>query len=280
MPTPDERTARPRGRGNHTLIAALGLLCLLVAARAGAQPRWGRPTTPRAGACFYRDADFEGDYFCAGAGEDIPDLPRGMNDAISSIRMFGDVEVRIFEDGRFEGRSERFDRNIRNLGREGWNDRLSSLRIRGVRDGFERGNDDRRPDDRRPDDRRPDDRGNGAPAPRVDPDVIVRRAYQDLLNREPDAAGLRIYRSHIIDDRWGEAQVRDAVRNSPEFRELNTMTRAKAEAIVARAYRSVLNRDPDPASAAFVDKVLRDKWTEQNVADELRKSPEYRNKKK
>ena len=255
----------------RTVVATLGVLSMLVAGHAVAQPRWGRPTTPRSGACFYRDADFEGDYFCASAGEDIPDLPRGMNDEISSIRMFGDVEVRVFQDGRFEGRSERFDRSIRNLGREGWNDRLSSARIRnGRNDGFERRNDDRRNDDR----------GNGGNVVRQDPDRIVRRAYQDLLNREPDAAGLRIYRSHLIDDRWSETQVRDALRNSPEFRELNTMTRPKAEAIVARAYRSVLNRDPDPESAAFVDKVLRDKWTEDDVAAELRKSAEYRNKKR
>jgi hypothetical protein len=40
----------------------------------------------------------------------------------------------------------------------------------------------------------------------------------------------------------------------------------------------VLNRDPDPASRTYVDKVLRDRWTEQDVANELRKSPEFRNK--
>ena len=262
--------------GKRTLVAALGMLSLLLAANATAQPRWGRPSTPRSGACFYQDTDFEGEYFCVPAGDEIAVLPRSMNDEISSIRMFGDVDVRIFQDIRFEGRSERFDRNIRNLGREGWNDRLSSLRIRDRRDDYS----DRRNNDRGGNDRGNNDRANVGGGRREDPDVIVRRAYQDILNRDPDAAGLRIYRSHIIDDRWSEAQVRDALRSSPEFRELTTMTRPKAEAIVARAYRSVLGRDPDPASAAFVDKVLRDKWTEEDVAAELRKSAEYRNKKK
>ena len=267
----------------RTLVAALGMFTLLLAADAVAQPRWGRLATPRSGACFYRDADFEGDYFCLPAGDEVPVLPRGMNDEISSIRMFGDVEVRVFKDTRFEGRSERFDRNIRNLRREGWNDSLSSVQIRGARDDDRRDN-DRRDNDRRDNDRnnndRNNDRANNGGGRREDPDVIVRRAYQDILKRDPDAAGLRIYRSHIIDDRWNETQVRDALRSSPEFRELNTMTRPKAEAIVARAYRSVLGRDPDPASAAFVDKVMRDKWTEEDVAAELRKSAEYRNKKK
>jgi hypothetical protein len=83
----------------------------------------------------------------------------------------------------------------------------------------------------------------------------------------------------MIDDNWSEAQVREALRNSREFRELNSMTKEKAEEIVRRAYRSVLNRDPDPASRTYVDKVLHDRWTEQDVANELRKSPEFRSKK-
>ena len=201
----------------RTLVAALGMFTLLLAADAVAQPRWGRLATPRSGACFYRDADFEGDYFCLPAGDEVPVLPRGMNDEISSIRMFGDVEVRVFQDTRFEGRSESFDRNIRDLAREGWNDRLSSLRIRDSRDRRDdnRGRDDRGRDDRGRDDRGNNDRGNNGGGRREDPEVIVRRAYQDLLNREPDGAGLRIYRSHIIDDRWSEAQVREAIRNSP-----------------------------------------------------------------
>ena len=240
------------------VIATLGIFSMLLAADAMAQPRWGRPTAPRSGACFYRDVNFEGDYFCASAGEEIPVLPPGMNDQISSIRTFGDAEVRVFQDVRFGGRSENFDGSVRDLRKDGWNDRLSSARIREGRAGG----------------------GNNGGGRREDPDRIVRRAYQDILNREPDAPGLRLYRSHIIDDHWSESQVRDALRNSPEFRELNTMTRAKAEAIVARAYRSVLNRDPDPASAAYVEKVLREKWTQQTVEDELRKSAEYRNKKR
>jgi hypothetical protein len=249
-----------------TVSAVLALFSLIPAANALAQPRWGRPATPRSGACFYRDANFEGDYFCVRAGEDIPDMPRGLNDEISSIRTFGDVEVVVFQDGRFRGRSEAFDRSVRNLRNEGWNDRLSSARVREGRDGGGNRGSER-------------ERGNSG-GTRQDPDAIVRRAYQDILNREPDSAGLRLYRGRIIDDSWSESQVRDALRNSPEFRELNTMTRAKAEAIVARAYRSVLNREPDPGSAPYVEHVLREKWTEQDVAAELRKSAEYRNRKR
>jgi hypothetical protein len=232
----------------------VGVIAALTVPVAEAQ-RWGRPDFPRAGACFFRDSNFRGDYFCADAGREFSSLPSGTNDEISSIRIFGDAEVTVFQDRRFEGRSTRFRGDVRNLKDEGWNDRLSSLRVRDVRGGGSRA------------------RGGGG-----DPDRIVRRAYEDILDRQPDTPGLRLYRSRIIDDGWSEQDVREALRKSPEYRQKTTMTRPKAEEIVRRAYLSVLNREPDSGSRTYVDRVLRDKWTEQDVASELRKSPEYRNK--
>jgi hypothetical protein len=55
-----------------------------------------------------------------------------------------------------------------------------------------------------------------------------------------------------------------------------TMTRERPTEIVRRAYLSVLHREPDAASRGYVDHVLRDKWTEEDVVGELRKSPEFR----
>jgi hypothetical protein len=72
--------------------------------------------------------------------------------------------------------------------------------------------------------------------------------------------------------------VREALRRSPEFRQRNTMTRERAEEIVRRAYLSVLGREPDSGAGGWVTRVMRDRWTEQDVARELRKSPEYRNR--
>lgn len=127
-----------------------------------------------------------------------------------------------------------------------------------------------------------------------DPDRLVRRAYQDILDREPDAEGLRLYRSRMVDQDWTEQDVREALRKSPEYRQKglgtnagataqsgkskSTTTRAQAEDVVRRAYQSVLGRDPDPGSQGYVDHVLRDHWTEADVARELRKSAEYRSK--
>ena len=198
-----------------------------------------------------------------------------MNDAVSSIRVFGRAEVVVFRDVRFNGGSTRFDRSISNLRDAGWNDRISSLQVRiggDRRDRFgdlsnpERGRD-------RSDDRRGERRITGDEA-----DRITRRAYQDVLGRDPDEGGLRQYRSRILRDRWTEEEVRQSLRSSPEYREQATMTPAKAQDIVRRAYQSVLRREPDAGAQGFVDRVMHDRWTQADVERELRKSPEYRDK--
>ena len=207
---------------------------------------------PREGACFYEHADYRGDFFCARTGESLDSLPSGVNDRISSIRIFGRAEATVYRDERLRGASARFDYDVRNLRQENWNDRVSSIRVRRTSSG-------------------------ALTADRATPDRIVRRAYEDILDREPDSAGLRLYRSRIIDDGWTEAQVREALRKSPEYREKNAMTRERAEDIVRRAYLNVLRREPDSGSRGYVDRVMRNKWTQEDVERELRKSPEYRN---
>jgi len=48
-------------------------------------------------------------------------------------------------------------------------------------------------------------------------DKIIRRAYQDLLGREPDQDGLRNYRKLLIERDWSETQMRDDIRRSQEY---------------------------------------------------------------
>ena len=107
---------------------------------------------------------------------------------------------------------------------------------------------------------------------------IVRRAYEDVLEREPDARGLASYRDKVLNDGWDEHDVRSALRKSPEHRQQGQMTREKAEEIVRRAYQEVLGREPDAGSRGYVDQVLKEHWTQEDVARELRKSDEYRNR--
>jgi len=243
--------------------AVVGLV-LALPSLASAQ-RWGRERFPQSGACFFQDANFRGDYFCVPAGANVAAVPDDMNDKISSIRIFGRAEVVVFRDTRFRGDSQRFRGDIRDLRGEGWNDRMSSMRVdvegrpAGGGDRFGDLQDERRGRDRRTD----------------DADRIIKRAYQDVLGRDPDAAGLEQYRSRVIDDHWNEQQVRDSIRNSPEFRD---RLRKRAEDIVRDAYRAVLNRDPDAGAEVYVQRVLRDNWSREDVDKALRNSPEFRNR--
>jgi hypothetical protein len=54
------------------------------------------------------------------------------------------------------------------------------------------------------------------------------------------------------------------------------LSRQRATEIVRHAYQAVLNREPDPAAQGYVDRVMREGWSEEDVARELRRSPEYR----
>jgi hypothetical protein len=80
--------------------------------------------------------------------------------------------------------------------------------------------------------------------------------------------------------------VRDHIRQSTEYKQRAyddrtgryDLTRQRAEDVVRRAYLSVLNREPDRNSQGYVERVLRDGWSQQDVERELRQSPEYRSR--
>lgn len=93
------------------------------------QRRWGSEPMPRAGVCFFDDKDFRGKYFCVEPDDDLAQLPSGMSDKISSVRVIDNVEVVVFKDRRFKGPSGRFLTDVRDLRKEGWNDRISSIRV-------------------------------------------------------------------------------------------------------------------------------------------------------
>jgi hypothetical protein len=90
-------------------------------------PVWGRETYPREGACFFEDANFRGNYFCVPRGGTYTSLPRGFNDRISSVRVFGS-DVRLYQDRDFRGRSTDIRRDVSNL-RGNWRDTVSSIRV-------------------------------------------------------------------------------------------------------------------------------------------------------
>jgi hypothetical protein len=114
---------------------------------ASAQWQWGRPHPPREGACFYRDANFSGEYFCLKVGERWPAMPRGFNDQISSIRVFRGARVRIFNNDNFGGMNVRINHSVDSLIRirmpqdlsKSWNDRISSIAVYLDHDDWDRG---------------------------------------------------------------------------------------------------------------------------------------------
>jgi hypothetical protein len=90
---------------------------------------WGR-----GGACFYRDRNFGGNYFCLRRGE-VRDELGDLGDDISSIRVFGGARVSVFNDRNFRGGSGRTGSDISDLrqwrfhGDHTWNNRISSVRV-------------------------------------------------------------------------------------------------------------------------------------------------------
>jgi hypothetical protein len=274
---------------NRTIRALFVMAVVAIPSAAMAQ-RWGRGPFPGSGACFFRDADFRGEYFCVPAGENVGRVPDDMNDAISSIRVFGRASVIVFRDIRFGGDSLRFDRSVRNLREEHWNDRVSSMRVdiagregdfrdRDRRDGDVR---DRRDGDRRDGDfrdRRDDDRSDRrSEGETTRAREIVKRAYLSVLQRQADQAA-EVWVETVIRNNWTQDDLERELRKSPEYRDKFTLTRPKAQEIVRRSYLNVFKREPDPSGAAYwVDNVLRNNWTQDDLERELKKSPEYQQK--
>jgi hypothetical protein len=131
-------------RSPFTLGAVL--LLSVLSLPAFAQYQWGRPKPPATGACFYRDANFRGDYFCMKLGDTWAVLPSGFNDTISSIRVFNGAQVRIFNDSNFRGPNSRISRQVNDLARlplpgnraKNWNDRVSSISVYRANDAWDR----------------------------------------------------------------------------------------------------------------------------------------------
>lgn len=114
--------------------SGIALMLLLIASPSFAQdrnPHWGRPSTPRNGACFYRDG-YNSDNFCLETGQSLSSLPTGFNDQITSIQVFGNAQITLFKNTNFGGDHETFSSNVRDLRAiedSRWNDRISSIRI-------------------------------------------------------------------------------------------------------------------------------------------------------
>jgi hypothetical protein len=84
------------------------------------------------------------------------------------------------------------------------------------------------------------------------------------------------------DHQWDRGDQRDDRRYDPSngsYLDNGSMnSRAQAQAMVRSAYLKVLGREPDPASAGWVDSVVTNRLSQQQLENELRNSAEYRQK--
>ena len=132
-------------RLRHALPVVL-LLLVFASLPASAQWRWGRPTPPQVGACFYRAPGFRGQYFCMSVHDRWPSLPPGFNDSIRSIRVF-DARLRLFDGREFRGRNVLIDVDVPDLRElrlpdnpdKSWNNRISSIAVFREHDEWEHG---------------------------------------------------------------------------------------------------------------------------------------------
>jgi hypothetical protein len=114
----------------------LGSLAFFYAASSlGAAPQFGRQRGRQAQVCLYQDIQYRGAEQCFNAGDTVSTL-QNMNGQPSSIRIYGDANVTVYDATNFRGHSTVFTSSVPDLGRvrlesKTWNDRIQSLQING-----------------------------------------------------------------------------------------------------------------------------------------------------
>jgi len=115
----------------------LGSFVVLAGMATSASAQFGRQTNRNSNSnadrvCVYRDNNFNGNGQCFNPGDEVSDIK---NSEISSIRIFGQADVVVFEDKNFRGDSREFTSDARDLaqvqmsGSKSWNDRVGSMRV-------------------------------------------------------------------------------------------------------------------------------------------------------
>lgn len=221
------------------------------------------PPPPVARVLCYSEPGFRGECLVVEAGTEIADLAKvrgrgGMkwDDRIASVLVEGPAVATLYADPRFRGERIETRREIRDLalrphgetGLENWGRRASSLKVAWLQPPQP-----------------------GQVRTQREADKLIDAVYQDLLGREPDYDGRQNYRRRLLDERWSEGQLRAALRRSGEFRERNV------EALVRRAYREELGREPDAEGLRNYTRAARERgWSLSELRTELRNSPEVR----
>lgn len=103
------------------------------------------------------------------------------------------------------------------------------------------------------------------------PDRVVESAFRDVLHRDPSGREFHLYMTHLETDGWTPGQVRRALRDSDEYREV------EYERVIERAFRDVLERKPNRRDREhYLYLMTRRGMTEDELYRDLRDTPEYR----
>jgi hypothetical protein len=109
--------------------------------------------------------------------------------------------------------------------------------------------------------------------PRIDrrmAEMIIDRAYREVLDRPADPEGLHRYRDRVMREGWSERQVIEQLQRSSEARAI------KADDAINKIYREVLGRPADPQGLAHYRAKWREGWTQGQIREDLRRSHEGR----
>lgn len=264
----------------------LGVLAVVTTASAQAPA----PLSPNR-VTFYTEPNYQGEALTVEAGASVENLDRLQRAdrrpwmyVISSVRIDGYAAASVYSAAGFTGDRLDITRDIPDLyaerrGRDGaatWDRSIASITVSG-------------PARNEP----PPTTGPGGPPPTVvvvspppphpviiqevrprldrrTADVIVQRAYREVLNRPADPEGLRTYRDRLMHEGWTERQVIQGLQRSSEARAVN------ADEAIAKAYREVLGREPDANGLAHYRSKWREGWTQGQIRDDLRRSHEGR----
>lgn len=267
-------------------------LLLFAAGSALAQPA---ANLSRDRVTFYTEPNFRGEALVVEAGASVENLDRMIRAnqrpwsfAISSVHVDGAARATVFSAAGFSGERLEIARSISDLYgaarmREPgatWDRAIASVTVNGPQQMVVTPP----PPHARPMERPPTTVVIVAPPPpppvivqevrpRLDrrtAELIVQRAFREVLNRPADPEGLRTYADRLIREGWSEEQMIQQLQRSGEARSIN------ADEAIGRAYREVLGREPDANGLANYRAKWREGWTQGQIRDDLRRSHEGR----
>lgn len=238
-----------------SMTVVVGLTICGAASTASAQ-QWGRGAYPQAGACFYEDINFNGRYFCARAGEGAERVPSRLNDEISSVRVFGNAEVLVFKDGSMRGDARRFTNNVNDLRRTGFNDRLTSFVVqpRGYAGNGYGGY------------------GNGS----YGNSGYGNGGYYDPRGGNGRYDDGRYGNGRYDDGRYDDRDNRYGRDDGRYQGGVSRQSYQQAARMVQQAYRRVFGRDPDRDAQPWAEEVMKNGWSQRQLEQALRNTPEGR----